>query len=72
MSNLKQGDKIEFRGHAATVQLVFEDGLTQFAYQDDDGIVIVRAYLPACDCAATTEGKWADVHHSGCAIFKAA
>jgi hypothetical protein len=23
-----------------------------------------------CDCAAPTEGKWADVHASGCAIFK--
>lgn len=26
--------------------------------------------MAECDCAATTDGKWADVHSHGCAIFK--
>jgi hypothetical protein len=27
--------------------------------------------MNACDCGATTEGKWASIHEKGCASLKA-
>lgn len=24
----------------------------------------------SCDCAATTEGKWAGIHHANCAVLR--
>lgn len=61
-----RGDKFNFQGHEATVQLVFANGLVQFSYRDGDDVVITRAVLPACECGAATEGKWADKHSPNC------
>lgn len=71
---VKRGDKLNYRGFIATVQMVWADDLIQLSFTDDDGNVhIVRVRHDCkCECGATSEGKWADVHHPSCSAVKAA